>query len=199
MFTANFNIKPYHHRNVVSPGKVQNSSIVLFPVRQIKINKNVPENKVKSDRWDGVFTTTWNDKWQVDLSSLHISLLLRVDRLAINSCVYFRYPKPQTTQHIPNTLYKAVVMNMVLQLSSPWSNNSPVGPQVCVLLACFPSIPSESIQWFFSNVSDTPKGRNDGFLLYLTYMPKRRWTQPWGRPNLVLGGDPDNPGWKRKS
>lgn len=42
----------------------------------------------------------------------------------------------------PKTEYIPVGINTVVHESNPWSNNSPSGPEVPVLLACFPSIPS---------------------------------------------------------
>ena len=42
----------------------------------------------------------------------------------------------------PNIEYKETGKNKVAQLSRPWSNNSPNGEDVLVLLACLPSVPS---------------------------------------------------------
>ena len=47
---------------------------------------------------------------------------------------------------LPKTDQTQAGMKNVVHESSPWSNNSPSGPLVPVLRACFPSIPSRIIE-----------------------------------------------------
>ena len=50
----------------------------------------------------------------------------------------------------PKTENIQTLISIVVQLSNPWSNNSPKGPDVCVRRACFPSIPSA--KWTLLNI-----------------------------------------------